>query len=289
MLRLDRFAALYVVAPWRRCTSASDAAIPVLMYHSVSDAPETHIAPYFQTRTSPAVLGSHLQWLRENGYRSIHLEDLPSLLDGHAPFSQRLVCITFDDGFQDFYTAAAPLLAEHGFRATMFLPSGFVKHTRASFKDQPCLTWNEVNELRRLGMRFGSHTVSHPRLHGMPWAQIQQELELSRKALEDQLGERVATFAYPFAYPSADSAFVERFEDLLQRTGYQVNVTTEVGRAQPGCNPLRVPRLPVNSCDDRHLFACKLAGAYDWLERPQRLLKHCKRWLRGSAAPAIPA
>ena len=51
------------------------------------------------------------------------------------------------------------------------------------------MTWDEVRELRREGVLFGSHTVNHPKLHELPWDDIRTELAVSRDCLEQQLQE----------------------------------------------------------------------------------------------------
>ena len=86
--------------------------------------------------------------------------------------ARKPVAITFDDGFQDFYTEAFPVLAQYGFSATMYLPTAFVGNPRRSFKSHPCMTWSEVREAYRAGIEFGSHTVSHPKLVELDWPQI---------------------------------------------------------------------------------------------------------------------
>ena len=90
--------------------------------------------------------------------------EVAGLLARGKPLAARAVVITFDDGFRDFYTAAFPVMQEHQFTATVFLPTAFIGEDRRSFKGAECLTWEEVRRLRRAGVQFGSHTVNHPRL-----------------------------------------------------------------------------------------------------------------------------
>jgi hypothetical protein len=63
----------------------------------------------------------------------------------------------------------------------------------------------------------------------------------------------------------------------LRELGYASCVTTVIGRMQAGDQPLRLKRLPANSCDDRALFMAKLDGAYDWLGSAQRSVRQLKR------------
>jgi peptidoglycan/xylan/chitin deacetylase (PgdA/CDA1 family) len=241
------------------------AGIPVLMYHSVSDDPEPGVSPYYRLATSPSTFRRHMSSLRDCGYRTVDLATALNLLETNTYNGERLVVITFDDGFRDFYTAAWPVLSDCGFSATMFVPTGFISTSRRSFKGRECLTWNEMRELRKAGARFGSHTVTHPKLHGLAWERVRLELVDSRAALEDGLQEQVRSFAYPYAFPQEDVAFVTRFKSELTTAGFTESVTTIIGRALPGLDRLCMCRLPVNEADDQQLFETKLDGAYDWM------------------------
>lgn len=168
------------------------------------------------------------------------------------------------------------MLEECGFTATVYLPTAFIGGQRRRFRGRECLCWQEVRELRARGFHFGSHTVHHPQLHGLPWDCIARELAESRAQLEQELQLDVLDFAYPFAFPQQDRDFAPRFMELLQSAGYQSSVTTIIGRARPGDSPLCLRRLPVNGCDDTRFLDAKLVGAYDWLRCAQTAVKRVK-------------
>jgi peptidoglycan/xylan/chitin deacetylase (PgdA/CDA1 family) len=314
-MRLDRFITLNFVQPARRVVralgprpSSLGASLPVLMYHGISAEPEPGVAAYYQTNTSPAVFREQMGYLAQSGYRTLDLpqalkflrrEHGQSATPDHQPSSlNRAVVITFDDGLRDFYTQAFPVLKEHGFTATMFLATGFIRGSQSSSSPHRSegraegagprpskngaeyLTWNEIREMQKAGIRFGSHTVNHPRLIELSWPEIKRELADSKNELENRLGEPATDFAYPFAFPQSDRAFVEGFRSILAETGYACCATTEIGRAHAGDDPYRLKRLPANSLDDRAFFRAKLEGAYDWLALPQALSKRVRRCVR---------
>ncbi len=278
-MRIDRCLSLLAVVPLIRLRAWRPApAIPVLMYHSISDDPEETVAPYFRLATPVGRFRTQMQELSRRGYRIVSLLDLPEHLSADAPLTvERIAVITFDDGFRDFLTAAWPVLCEFGFTATVFLPTHYIGDTCQRFMNRDCLSWEDVRSLAREGVTFGSHTVHHPRLVDLSETDLRAELANSRQTLEAHLDGPIRIFAHPYAFPRADSGYVERFRRVAQETGYDLALTTTVGRVRPGDDRLTLRRLPVNSADDPALFRAKLDGAYDWVEVPQTVLKRFKR------------
>ncbi len=312
-MRLDRFITLNVVERFRRAASrlgirdrnSRKGAIPILMYHSISEDPEAGVSPYYKTNTSPTDFREQMRSLAEAGYRAISIDYVVALLSASQPLTldpQRLVAITFDDGFADFYTQAFPILREHGFTATVFLPTAFIGCNRRMFSPPPgspsspphrhstpleCLTWAEVRELRMAGIDFGSHTATHPRLVELSWPEIQRELRDSKDELENRLQTAVAHFCYPYGFPQNRRQFVGRLTEVLRNTGYRCCTTTRVGCATSGDDVFALRRLPVNSLDDLALLSAKLRGSYDWVSHPQKLNKIIRALVRSKDALAI--
>jgi peptidoglycan/xylan/chitin deacetylase (PgdA/CDA1 family) len=248
------------------------------MYHSISDDPEPAFSPYFKICTAPEKFAEQMQWLADAGYRGVTLSEGLDWLQGRKSADaqkEKLVAITFDDGFRDFHTAAFPVLQRHGFTATMYLPTAFIGEERKSFKARECLTWTEVRQLHQAGMEFGSHTVNHPTLVILSWPEIESELRDSKLAIEKGLGLPTRSFAYPYAFPQ-EKKFASTFRELVRNCGYESSCTTVIGRMRPANHPTMIKRLPVNNCDDQALLNAKLLGAYDWLGFVQRLTKKAK-------------
>src|SRR5437867_683972 len=81
-----------------------------------------------------------------------------------------------------------PILHNYGFRATVFLPTACIADDRRSLNSRDCLTWREVRELHRLGVVFGSHTVTHRQLKVLTPETVEQEIRDSKVTLEHHLG-----------------------------------------------------------------------------------------------------
>jgi peptidoglycan/xylan/chitin deacetylase (PgdA/CDA1 family) len=295
-VRLDRWISTVVIYRFlalkrRICGESGAQRLPILMYHSISDCSERGVSAYYRTATSPARFREQLQMMKDKGWRGVTLKEAVQALSMEGEETRRpekLVALTFDDGYRDFYTTAAPILKEFNFRATMYLATDYVE-SGEKFKGKECLNWNEVEELFLQGFEFGSHTRTHPKLVEISSEQLSTEVALSKSAIEERLGVRISSFAYPYAYPRADVEFTERLCQLLRASGYTNCVTTEIGREKEGTDMFRLKRIPVNGADDETLLRAKLEGAYDWLAIPQRVVKTLKSFLPDRRARRVTA
>jgi len=276
-LRLDRLATLYMSYPlYKFMLKNRKFHIPILMYHSISSIPDKVFHPYFQTNTDPGTFFRQMEWLANNNYRTIPLNMLEEEIkypihDRNKPF-----VITFDDGFKDFLENAFPILNLFNFTATVFLPTGFIGQ-RWMGKD--CLTWKEVRALQSEGIEFGSHTVSHPKLHRLSHKLLHQEIENSKKAIEHATGQKVVTFSYPYAFPQEDLAFIEVIGRILSDQGYTLGVSTRIGRVSVLDDMRFLKRIPINMNDDSILLRAKMEGGYDWVYNVQYLSRILKKWV----------
>ena len=286
-IRTDRAATLYLIRPLRRCIPSRESLrIPILMYHSISESECQNLHPYFVTETSVQVFETHMKFLSDNGYQTITTEDVVALLNSPQKLTGKNVVITFDDGYRDFYRNAFPILNKYGYRATVYLPTAYINQRVHTFKGKECMTWAEVRELREVGILFGSHTVSHPQLRFVSLPDLEYEVKVSKDTIEDEIGEPIRSFAYPYAFPEGDSAFIHRLRDLLGTCGYKNGVSTVIGSSHSLEDHFFLRRLPANSKDDLALFRAKLEGDYDWLHTAQYLKKLLTKGTpRRSSAP----
>lgn len=273
MPRIDRIVTLYCMHPLKRIFDGTGShSIPILMYHSISDYLFGKSHPYYQINTSPEAFARQMRWLHNNNFQTMNLTEAYAALESGQNVSKTVV-ITFDDGYRDFYTDGMEVMKQCGFSATIFLATDRIAERSVCIEGVDYLTWREVRELHAEGIRFGSHTVTHPDLRSLGPDQIEYELGRSKEIIEQRLGSRVESFAYPFAFPEEDKTFTRFLVDILENQGYENGVSTIIGRAKSDNNRFFLPRLPVNSWDDPALLQAKLQGGYDWLHWPQRLNK----------------
>jgi peptidoglycan/xylan/chitin deacetylase (PgdA/CDA1 family) len=212
-------------------------ALPALMYHSVSAVG----GPMRELAVPPARLAEQLAALTAAGYRLVGLSEALDLLD--AGSTDKLLAVTFDDGYRNFLTAGVPALRDAGARATLYASvghlgghAGWLGRWAPDFG--PMLTWNELQEVAASGdVEIGNHSLIHHPLDVLPNAQLRREIVQSHDELEQRLQLLVRSFAYPHGYNG------RRVRGVVAATGH--DNATEVGRRlhTPAERRFAVPRL----------------------------------------------
>jgi peptidoglycan/xylan/chitin deacetylase (PgdA/CDA1 family) len=202
----------------------SPRSIPVLMYHRVADKPILNSSHGIWVTAEQ--FAYQLDSLRGRGFETITFCDYFRFMKGEAPLPRRPIILTFDDGYEDNYTIALPLLQKYDCRAVIFAVSD--THRRTNFWDtgepeSALLTPQQILELHRSGNEIGSHTITHPRLPQLPAEEIRRELRESKHSLEQILGTEIISFAYPYG------ALDPTIKPLVEEAGYRFAVAADTG------------------------------------------------------------
>jgi peptidoglycan/xylan/chitin deacetylase (PgdA/CDA1 family) len=172
-------------------------AVPVLLYHSVTDRPVPAMQRF---TTSPTVFRGHLDAIRRSGRSAVTIGELARCIRSGVWPTRPLVAITFDDGFADTVEVAAPMLADAGLAATLYVTTGTIGRTSDWLGPDGAAAMATAAQLRDLSAgawEIGSHGVIHRRLDERAARAVRLDAMASRSTLEDMLGSPVSSFAYP--------------------------------------------------------------------------------------------
>jgi peptidoglycan/xylan/chitin deacetylase (PgdA/CDA1 family) len=238
---------------WAVRAAAPPGGLRILLYHRVSDDRD-------DLAVTPARFAEQMEALAREGYRTV---GVARALAGQASASrgERLVALSFDDGFRDVAENALPVLERLGFAATVFVSTAVVDGT-ASFdwyeRQPPLLSWADIGALDRgpeLG--FEAHTLSHPNLLALQESDARAEIVRSRETLERRLGRPVTGFAYPAGL------YGPRERLMVRDAGFGWAVSCEPGTNAVGGDPFTLRRTQVDGRDRLVDFRAKLGGAHD--------------------------
>lgn len=214
--------------------------VRILTYHRVG--PPRGGRKFEPLTVPPNRFRRQLRLLEALGATFVSLDLVADWLEGKAGLPPRATVLTFDDGFDDLYRHAFPLLAERSVPAMIYVvPDRQDDGWRRDRSPGPLklLSWPRIREMADAGLQFGSHSCTHARLTECDDARLHREVTASRKQIEDQLGSAVQHFCYPFG--NLD----DRVAGAAARAGYRTACTTARGAVSPGADPLRLPRLTV--------------------------------------------
>jgi peptidoglycan/xylan/chitin deacetylase (PgdA/CDA1 family) len=232
----------------------------VLMYHMVRE----HIkgAKFNKLRVTPAEFEKQIKWLSEQGFHFVSMQEIYDQWGKHSP---KTVAITFDDGYLDNLTNALPILQKYNAKATIYVVvdrhdrdwSSYKKahHNSGELAQEPKINDEQLQQLVDSGLiEIGSHTLTHVNLATASAEQRLQELTESRAILQQQTGQSINSFAYPFGiYTQADV-------DAAKQAGYLTAVTTVEGidPVSPVPDFLQLQRIKISGKDNVLAVKCRL-------------------------------
>lgn len=185
--------------------------VPVLLYHSVDDDPAPEVARWTVT---PRTFAEHMAVVRDGGWRAVTFTELVDMLAAGAS-TDRVVAITFDDGFEDVLTRALPAMA--GMVGTAYVTSGYLRDAVGDAVPAPgrMLTAAQLGEIRSAGWEVGVHGHRHVALDAVSRAAAAVDIVTSKQRVEDALGSATSSFAYPYGYHD------RRVQDLVREAGFR--------------------------------------------------------------------
>jgi peptidoglycan/xylan/chitin deacetylase (PgdA/CDA1 family) len=202
---------------------------PILMYHYIETAPATTSLPGLYL--SPKIFCQQLQELQAQKYQTVFVSEVAASLRAHRSLPSKSVALSFDDGYEDFYTQAWPWLQRYQIKSTVYVIINAL--------DKPgYLTSAQVKLLAQSKLvEIGSHTFNHPDLRKSTPRAAHYEIVSSRGVLERLTGQKILTFAYPYGYYQPD------LFSLVSEAGYLGAVTVKPGAQQDSGDLWMMKRL----------------------------------------------
>ncbi|HEY5792586.1 MAG TPA: polysaccharide deacetylase family protein, partial [Chthoniobacterales bacterium] len=208
----------------------------VLGYHRFENPPRDPLA------LSTAEFRQQMQALKDLGIAVIPMDDFLAWRRGEKSIPARSAVITIDDGYNDSYSQAWPVLKEFGYPFTMYVYTDYIS------KGGRSITWGQLEQMRDAGVDIGSHTVSHDNLVKPKRAKnanygewLMNELKGSKDLIEQHLGIKVKTLAYPFGIHNANVMA----QGLA--AGYEALFTVEGKKIGFDVDPAKVGRYVIQS------------------------------------------
>ena len=200
------------------------------MYHRVdvfSPADPTSQA----LTVSPAQFDAEMAELARDGFEAISVDQYALRMKLHAT-TDRVVLVTFDDGYSDQYRFAVPILERYGYAATFFVNTATIgRHNH--------LSWQQLRDMEDEGMSIEAHGVHHVDLAALTPARQTIEIQQCVASLRAHLGENVVAFAYPSGAFDADTM------RIVADSGLAFGFTTDASRRLWTNSPYDLARIRI--------------------------------------------
>jgi peptidoglycan/xylan/chitin deacetylase (PgdA/CDA1 family) len=219
--------------------------VPILEYHYIRVNPDKRDRLGFNLSVTPDDFTAQMDWLKASGFHPVDLNEVRAYLHDRQPLPPRPVVLTFDDGYRDFYSTAFPILQAHGFKAVSYVVPGFL--------DRPnYMSRGDVVTIDRAGMEIAAHTMNHVDLTKANGAQLVQQVDGSRSALEQLVGHPVLDFCYP------SGMFNATVIASIQQAGFESGTTEQPGIQHAWANRHTWTRVRVNGGEALDQFVASL-------------------------------
>jgi peptidoglycan/xylan/chitin deacetylase (PgdA/CDA1 family) len=239
--------------------------IPVIMYHRVvNDESEGGVHGTYITAKK---FDEHMRYLTEHNYHPITFKELLKInYRNRFNNGKKYVILTFDDGYEDNYKIAFPILKKYEFNCIIYLVSHLnynkwdVEVPENPEKKFPLMTWDMIKEMQEYGIEFGGHTMTHQKLAHIPFEQAKEEITKSTQYLEEKLGEKLVCFAYPYGDLN------EQVKEFVRNSGYSFAVATDSGDLSFSEDLFQIRRIGIFPTNNMLSFKRKVHGNYNFIK-----------------------
>lgn len=246
--------------------------IVILTYHRVNDKSDFITQGMDGRDVSVKNFERHIRYLKKN-YQIISLDDFIRYVKEENGLPKKSAIITFDDGYQDNYTNAFPILRRYNVPATIFLIADFITAKKlmwlhrfyyhlellspdeeAHIASEIYLSGDQIREMNRAGISIGSHTLTHRVLPQLNEDEVKNEILGSKRKIEEILEKPILHFAYPFG---DNSSFTPTIKELVRTSGFLSSCSRFEGINTAASDIYTLKRIGIGDCK-LPIFASKL-------------------------------
>ena len=221
--------------------------VPILMYHKIDPSRASSELNVVSQKS----FEHQMKFLKRHGYQVISLDDLVQGINKGNLFNRHSVVITFDDGYEDNYIKAFPILTKYEFPATIFVISDAIGNSGF-------MTWEQLKEMQEFDITVGSHTRHHVYLPDVNEKdRLQDEILNSKKIIEKNIGKDVSYFSYP------SGGYSEEIKDVVKNAKYKGACATNRGFDRFNTGVYEIKRIRINDHDNAVVMWAKLSGYYN--------------------------
>jgi len=226
----------------------------ILMYHSVGEKCRTLDGYGRKLNVDTETFARQMRFLHDHNYNVIPVAVLAKKIRKHEKIPHNTIAITFDDGLENNFVNAYPILKKYGLPATIFVTTNFIG--KKNF-----ITWENIRILQNNNISVESHTASHNWLPDMDAAELRGELLGSKKILEKNTGHKIEMLSYPLG------GFNELTQKVARESGYVGAVATNPGRKSPKDDPYALKRIRISATSNNmFVFWGEISGYYTFIK-----------------------
>lgn len=209
----------------------------VLMYHMINEhLPDNKKRNKW--RVKPKDFETQMAWFSKHKWHSYTISETVE----NKKLPPKSFCITFDDGYEDNFTNAFPVLRKYGFKATIYLVPHYEYNSWENFEEENfdrLLSQEQIKKMQKSGLiEFGSHTLNHKNLLTISKKEAQKEIEKSKIEVEKIIGQKCKAFAYPYG------KYDEVNMQMVQDAGYSSATVVKRGFFE-ATNPFEIKRVGI--------------------------------------------
>lgn len=227
------------------------------MYHSIQSVPRTEVMRSLHVH--PRSFALQMWILKMLGYRGCSVSEAQASLRSET--EEKLVALTFDDGYKNFLTNAVPTLKKYGFSATVYAVSDLVGNfnqwdLKNGISRNDLMDYGDLRRCITQGFEIGCHSANHVSLTS-PDTDLVYEIKSAKTILQENLDYSIKAFCYPYGH------FNDRVINSVEENSFESATTMIRSRATKNDNLLALPRIPITWHTMPHLFVAKVLTNYE--------------------------